>query len=82
MAQSANICTNLSKDMRKIQKYMIKIVKLVGKIGNEAVTEQQLESVGSTSIFKDPIVQATTTVAKGHRLLRQAEKNKKQKGCC
>jgi hypothetical protein len=77
MTRSASICESMSKDFRKSQKYMDELEKLVEKIENEFAAEQQLESAGSTSVYKDPVVQATTSVRKGQRLLRPAEKKKK-----
>jgi len=76
MRRSATVCASMSKDLRKSQKYMEEMEKVVVKIENEFAAEQQSESVGSTSVFKDPIIQATTSVQKGQRLLRATEKKK------
>jgi len=76
MTRSATVCASMSKDLRKSQKYMEEMEKVVEKIENEFAAKQQLESVGSTSVFKDPIIQAATSVRKGQRLLRATEKKK------
>jgi len=76
MTRSATIYASMSKDLKKSQKYMKEMEKVVQKIKNESLAKQQLESASSTSIFKDPIVQVAASVRKSQILLRQVEKKK------
>lgn len=69
MTRCATVCASMSKDLKKSHKYMEEMEKVVAKIENESVLEEQLKSAGSTSMFKDPVVQVAASVQKGKRLL-------------
>uniref|UniRef100_A0A0A9T3X6 Protein FAR1-RELATED SEQUENCE n=1 Tax=Arundo donax TaxID=35708 RepID=A0A0A9T3X6_ARUDO len=79
MTKTADICAALSKDPEKSNKFLEELYKIEEKIHNEAIVDKQLESAGSTSIYKDPPIAVAKSVRKGNRLLWQAEKPKAKK---